>query len=218
MTDLVRTLALTLLLTSFFAVESRSLKRSIGAYVIQALVMVSVIAIFATRHPGLWPWAATALVTKVGLVSWMLFRAARHGDDREVAPFVGALVSAVLIAGIALVGYRLVHTHVWLFAPTPLAELEPYRTNVAVALTLLFVGGYAVLTRRDAIKVVIGVCMIENGAHLSLVSLANEMRETVLIGIVTDVVLAVLLLLYVIHGIEQQLGSRDTARLRSLRW
>jgi hydrogenase-4 component E len=131
---------------------------------------------------------------------------------------VGALVSAVLIAGIALVGYRLVHTHVWLFAPTPLAEQEPYRTNVAVALTLLFVGGYAVLTRRDAIKVVIGVCMIENGAHLSLVSLANEMRETVLIGIVTDVVLAVLLLLYVIHGIEQQLGSRDTARLRSLRW
>lgn len=218
MTDLVRTLALTLLLTSFFAVESRSLKRSIAAYVLQALVMVSVIALFATRHPGLWPWAATALVTKVGLVSWMLFRAARHGDDREVAPFVGALVSAVLIAAIALVGYRLVHTHVWLFAPTPLAEQEPYRTNVAVALTLLFVGGYAVLTRRDAIKVVIGVCMIENGAHLSLVSLANEMRETVLIGIVTDVVLAVLLLLYLIHGIEQQLGSRDTARLRALRW
>ena len=218
MTDLVRTLALTLLLTSFFAVESRSLKRAIGAYVLQALVMVSVIALFATRHPGLWPWAATALVTKVGLVSWMLFRAARRGDDREVAPFVGALVSAVLIAAIALAGYRLVHTHVWLFAPTPLAEQEPYRTNVAVALTLLFVGGYAVLTRRDAIKVVIGVCMIENGAHLSLVSLANEMRETVLIGIVTDVVLAVLLLLYLIHGIEQQLGSRDTARLRALRW
>jgi hydrogenase-4 component E len=75
-----------------------------------------------------------------------------------------------------------------------------------------------VLTRRDAIKVVIGVCLIENGAHLSLVSLAYDMRETVLIGIVTDVVLAVFLLLHLIHGIEEQLGSRDTTRLRALRW
>jgi hydrogenase-4 component E len=218
MNELVRTLALTLLITSFFAVESRSLRRAIGAYLLQALVMVAVIVCFAVRHPGLWPWAATALVTKVGLVSWMLHRAAQLGEDREVAPYVGTLVSAVLIAAIALVGYRLVHAYAWLLAPTPLAEQEPYRTNVAVALTLLFIGGYAVLTRRDAIKVVIGVCLIENGAHLSLVSLANEMRETVLIGIVTDVVLAVFLLLHLIHGIEVQLGSRDTTRLRALRW
>jgi hydrogenase-4 component E len=123
----------------------------------------------------------------------------------------------VLITALALIGYRLVHAYAWVLAPTPLAEAEPYRTNVAVALTLLFVGGYAVLTRRDAIKVVIGVCLIENGAHLSLVSLANGMRETVLIGIVTDVVLAVFLLLHLVHGIEQQLGSRDTARLNALR-
>ena len=218
MNELVRTLALTLLITSFFAVESRSLRRAIGAYLLQALVMVAVIVCFAVRHPGLWPWAATALVTKVGLVSWMLHRAAQLGEDREVAPYVGTLVSAVLIAAIALVGYRLVHAYAWLLAPTPLAEQEPYRTNVAVALTLLFIGGYAVLTRRDAIKVVIGVCLIENGAHLSLVSLANGMRETVLIGIVTDVVLAVFLLLHLIHGIEVQLGSRDTTRLRALRW
>jgi hydrogenase-4 component E len=218
MTDLVRVLALTLLITSFFAVESRSLKRAIGAYLAQALVMVAIIACFATWHPGLWPWAATALVTKVGLVSWLLHRSLKAGTDREVTPYVGTLASAVLITALALIGYRLVHTYAWLLAPTPLAEQEPYRTNVAVALTLLFVGGYAVLTRRDAIKVVIGVCMIENGAHLSLVSLANQMRETVLIGIVTDVVLAVFLLLHLIHGIEQQFGSRDTARLKALRW
>jgi hydrogenase-4 component E len=99
-----------------------------------------------------------------------------------------------------------------------MAELEPYSTNVAVALTLLFVGLYAVLTRRDALKVVLGVCLIENGAHLSLVTLAPGMRETVLIGIVTDVVLAVFLLLHLVRGIEEQLGTRDTARLSALRW
>jgi hydrogenase-4 component E len=103
-------------------------------------------------------------------------------------------------------------------APTPLAAEEPYRTNMAVSLTLLGIGLYATLTRRDALKVVLGVCLIENGAHLSLVSFAPGMQETVLIGIVTDVVVAVYLLLHLVRGIEQKFGSRDTAALRALRW
>jgi hydrogenase-4 component E len=218
MVDLVRTLSLTLLLTSFLAVESRSLRRAILAYMGQALVMVAVIASFATVHPGLWLWAVTAFVTKFGLISWMLHRAVQTGSDREVEPYVGMGFSAALIAALALVGYQFIHSHASFLAPTPLAEQEPYRTNVAVALTLLFVGSYAVLTRRDALKVVIGVCLMENGAHLSLVSLATGMRETVLIGIVTDVVVAVFLLLHLVRGIEERLGTRDTAELRALRW
>ncbi len=218
MEGLVRTLSLTLLITSFLAVESRGLKRALGAYLAQAAVMVAIIAAFATVHPALWVWAATALVTKLGLIGWLLHRAVREGDGREVEPFVGLVPSAVFIAVLALGGWMFLHRHVSFLAPTPLAEQEPYRTNVAVALTLLFVGMYAVLTRRDAIKVVLGVCLMENGAHLSLVTLANGMRETVLIGVVTDVVVAVVLLLHLVHGIEARLGTRDTTRLRALRW
>lgn len=218
MDAVLRTLALSLLLTSFLAVESRDLRRATLAYMLQALVMVAIIACFATLHPGLWVWAATALVTKFALVSWLLARAAAHGDRREVPPYVPAWASAVLVAGLALAVYTLVHANASLLAPTPLAELEPHRTNIAVALTLLFVGTYAVLTRRDAFKVVIGVCLMENGAHLSLVTLATGMRETVLIGIVTDVVVAIFLLLHLMGGIEDRLGTRDTGRLRELRW
>jgi hydrogenase-4 component E len=184
----------------------------------QALVMVAVIASFATLHPALWVWAATALVTKFGLVSWLLFRATKTGDRREVPPYVPGWASGVLVAGLALAVYRLVHVQASFLAPTPLAEQEPYRTNMAVAITLLCVGLYAVVTRRDAFKVVIGVCLMENGAHLSLVTLATGMRETVLIGIVTDVVVAIFLMLHLVGGIEARLGSRDTARLRALRW
>ena len=218
METLVRTLSLTLLLTSFFTVESRNLRRALGAYMAQALVMVTIIACFATVHPSLWLWVATAFVTKFGLISWLLFHAIRGRDDREVEPFVGTGWSVVFIAVLALIGWQLIHRNASFLAPTPLAEQEPYRTNVAVALTLLFVGMYCVLTRRDAIKVVMGVCLMENGAHLSLVSLATAMRETVLIGIVTDVVVAVFLLLHLIQGIEDKLGTRDTGRLRELRW
>jgi hydrogenase-4 component E len=218
MEGLVRTLSLTLLITSFLAVESRSLRRALLAYMAQALVMVAIIASFATIHPHLWVWVATAFVTKFGLISFMLHKAITAGDDREVAPYVSNWVSAILIAGLALAVYGFMHTHAEFFSPTLLAQQEPYRTNMAVALTLLFVGTYAVMTRRDALKVIIGVCLIENGAHLSLVTLAHGMHETVLIGIVTDVVVAIFLLLHLVHGIEEKLGTRDTARLRALRW
>jgi len=216
--DLVRTLALTLVLTSFLAVEWRTLRRAIDAYMAQALVMVAIIACFATRHPGLWWWAGTAFLTKFAIIGWLLRRAAPRAQDDEVRPYVGTVVSALLIVTLAVVSYRFIHVNASFLAPTPLAETEPYRTNVAVAITLLFVGAYAALTRRDAIKVVIGLCMIENGAHLSLVSLATDMRETVIMGVATDVVVAVFLLLHLVRRIEVVIGTRDTAVLRALRW
>ena len=88
MQDLVRTLALTLLLTSFLTVESRGMGRALLAYMAQALVMVAVIASFATLHPRLWVWVVTAFVTKFGLISWMLHRTIRAGDPRETPPYV----------------------------------------------------------------------------------------------------------------------------------
>ena len=216
MEGVIRTLSLTLILTSFVVVEVRSLRRALLAYMAQALVMVAVIACFAAYHPALWIWAATAFVTKFALISWMLARAL-GGDDRECAPRVGSLASGVIVAVLAATVYSLLHHSASFLAPTPLAEQEPFRTNVAVSLTLLFVGLYAIVTRRDAVKVVLGVCLMENGAHLSLVSLAATLRETVLIGVATDVVVAVYLLLALARAIERHLGDRDTSRLVTLR-
>ena len=130
---------------------------------------------------------------------------------------MGPLASGVIVAVLAALSYTFIHRFATFLAPTPLAEQEPFRTNVAVSLTLLCVGLYAIVTRRDAVKVVLGVCLMENGAHLSLVSLAATLRETVLIGVTTDVVLAVYLLLTLVRGIERRLGTRDTSRLVTLR-
>ncbi len=216
MEGVIRTLSLTLILTSFVVVEARSLRRALLAYMVQALVLVAIIACFATWHPALWIWAASALVTKFALVSWMVARAL-GADDRECRPLVGPLASGVFVAALAALSYAWLHHSATFLAPTPAAQQEPFRTNVAVALTLLFVGLYAIVTRRDAIKVVLGVCLMENGAHLSLVSLAATLRETVLIGVSTDVVLAVFLLLMLARGLERHLGGRDTSRLVTLR-
>jgi hydrogenase-4 component E len=114
--------------------------------------------------------------------------------------------------------FRLTHSQVDLLAPSALAQEEVFRTNLAVASTIFVLGIYTVLSRRDAVKTVIGLCLLENGVHLSLVSLAPELSETALFGIASEVVVTVFLLLYVIEGIYRVFGTTDTFRLRELQW
>jgi hydrogenase-4 component E len=215
---LIESLSLTLVITSVAAVEMRRLKFSIAAYVCQALLIVALLLSFASVNKALYWWAATALLTKAILTPWFLFRAIRGVEDRELRPVIGFGPSVVIVALLMMSFFRLTHGRVALLAPTALGQLGVFRTNLAVASTVFVLGLYAVLTRRDAVKAVIGLCLLENGVHLSLVSLAPGLPETALFGVATEVVVTVFLLLYVIGGVRQVFGSTDTFKLRELRW
>jgi len=215
---LIETLSLTMVITSVAAVELRRLKFSIVAYLCQALLIVGLLLSFASVNTALYWWAATALITKVVLTPWFLFRAIRDVSDRELKPVIGFGPSVVIAALLMISFFRLAHSRIALLAPAGIGQLGVFRTNLAVASTVFALGLYAVLTRRDAIKTVIGLCLLENGVHLSLVSLAPGLPETALFGVASEVVVTVFLLLYVISGVRQAFGSTDTFGLRELRW
>lgn len=215
---LIRTLSVTLVITSVLAVESRRLRFAASAYAAQALLIVGLLASFAVENHALYWWAATALLTKAVFVPWLLFRYVRRTEEMEQRPLVGFAPSVVLAAVLIIVFFRLAHAHGGALAPGELARDEILRTNLAVAATVFVLGLYALLTRRDAIKAVIGLCLLENAVHLSLVSLAPALPETALFGVASEVVVAVFLLLYVIEGVYRQFGTTDTLRLRELQW
>lgn len=215
--DLIRTLSMLVVITSVVAVETRRLRLSATVYCVQALLIVGLLCSFATVNPALYWWAGTALVTKAILTPWFLFRCISRTRETELPPLIG-FGPSVVVAALLMVGFfRLTHSQIELLAPSPLAQMEAFRTNLAVASTVFVLGLYAVLTRRDAVKTVIGLCLLENGVHLSLVSLAPELSDTALVGIATEVVVTVFLLLYVITGVYQQAGTTDTLRMRELR-
>ena len=217
-TGLIETLSLTVVMTSVAAVEMRRLKFAISAYVCQALLIVGLLLSFASVNTALYWWAATAFITKAILTPWFLFRSIRRVDDHELKPVIGFGPSAVMAALLMIGFFRLTHSRVALLAPTAMGQLEVFRTNLAVASTVFVLGLYAILTRRDAVKTVIGLCLLENGVHLSLVSLAPGLPETALFGVATEVVVVVFLLLYVIGGVREAFGSTDTFALRELKW
>ena len=214
--ELIQTLSMVVVITSVMAVEVRRLRFAAMAYSVQALLIVGLLASFAVVNPSLYWWAAVALITKAVLTPWFLFRYIGRGEDRELKPLIGFGPSVVVAALLMITFYRLTHGNVALLAPTALAQEGVFRTNLAVASTVFALGLYCVLTRRDATKTVIGLCLLENGVHLSLVSLAPELPETALFGVATEVVVTVFLLLYVIAGVRKEFGTTDTFALREL--
>lgn len=214
---LIYTLSLMMIFTSFAAVEAKNLRHATTAYLFQALLICGLLASYALQNPSLFYWAATALVTKAVLVPWFLWRATA-GAEQETKPIIGFGVSAVLAIALLLVMYWFTHAHASLFINLKGPNVPLAETNLAVAFTVFALGLYGILTRRDAVKTVIGLCLLENGVHLSLVSLAPTIRETALAGIATEVVVTVYLLLYIIAGIREKHGTTDTFRLSELHW
>jgi len=206
-----------MILTSFAAVEARNLRHATLAYLVQALLICGLLAAYSVRNEALLWWAATALVTKAILVPVFLWKATA-GTEQETKPLIGFGWSVVLVIVLVALMYRLTHMHAGLFIniETKLAELA--ETNLAVAFTVFTLGIYCIFTRRDAIKTVIGLCLLENGVHLSLVSLAPTIKETALAGIATEVVVTVYLLLYIIGGIRERFATTDTFKLSELHW
>jgi hydrogenase-4 component E len=211
----IQTVSMSLVITSVAAVELRKLTIATYAYALQALLIVTLLVSYAAMNPALYWWAGTAFLTKVIFVPWALFWGIPKDDDREPPPIIG-FAPSVIIATLLILGFfRLTHLHAgWL---APLAKIPVLQTNLAVAATVFALGIFCVITRRDAIKTVIGLCLLENGVHLSLVSLAPELPETALFGIATEVVVTAWLLIYVITGVRQSFGTTDTFKLNELK-
>ena len=215
---LISALSLSLILTAYLIIEIKNLRSATYVYILQALLMCTLFLTFAGQNPRLYYWALTALVTKVFIIPYAILRTIRRTKVLEVSPVIGYLGSIIFMTLVAVFFYRITHSYVDFIAPTPLATQEPFRTNLAVSLALFVMGLYCILVRRDAIKIVLGLTIMQNGVHLSLVTLVPLLEETGLIGIVTDLVIAVVLLLYITQGVYQKFGTTDTLHLKGLRW
>ena len=215
---IVKTLSLSIVVTTIAVIEFRNLKYAAYAYCLQAILMCSIFFTFAMNNSNIYYWLVVAVITKVCIIPFLLLRYIKKTTIKEIKPPIGYLPSILIACVIMIVFYNITHANANFIAPNVEATQEPFRTNLAVSFTIFALGLYCILIRRDAIKTVHGLCILENGVHLSLISLAPTLGETALVGIVTDVVIAVFLLLYVIRGVYKEFGSTDTYQLKNLRW
>jgi len=216
---LIMYISLLMIVTSFIAVEWRQLTGAVYTYQVQSVLIALIFTIYAhsLHNPALYYWAAMALLSKGILVPWLLRHYVVKVHPVETEPMLSTSLSQICGFALVMVTFWWVFTHHAQLVILPSLAGEPFRTNLAVAAAILVIGFYALLTRRNAFKVVIGLCLVENAIHLSLVSLAPSIAETAIIGVVTDVVISVWLLLYIVENVYRTTGSTDTFNLQKLR-
>ena len=216
---MIITLFLIHFVASMFAVELRNLRASVIAIAMQSLFLALILFTFARLgpNPTLYWWGLTAFVTKVLIIPYLLWIYVRRFPISEVKPYLGTVLSIIILLIIVVAFYSYVHANVESIAPALEASTEPARTNLALSLTICALGVYVLLIKRDATKVVIGLILLENGVHLSLVTLVPSLPETTIIGVVTNVIITVWLLLYLSGRIFAALGTTDTSSLSQLK-
>ena len=191
--SLVNILGGLLIVTSTMVVVSKTIPSAIKWYAIQSVVLVGVLLTLGltTGATELLMWAASAFVTKVILVPFILNRAYK----KMGSPADSTLTSSVKPA--------------WTIILTGL--------EVAICFAHFFVGLTCIISQRNILKQIFGYCLMENGSHVTLALLAPTAPEIIEIGIATDAIFAVIIMSAVVVRIWNDTKSLDSHDLTELK-
>jgi hydrogenase-4 component E len=136
------------------------------------------------------------LVVKGWIVPWVLSGLeARRQGARELHPLLNTETSLLVSGALAVAAYEI---------SRPLAEVMnlPTRGGLPVALALVFVSLFIVVSRREAVAQIVGFLMLENGIALLALLGAYGVPLVVELGVFLDVLLGVLVMQAVVYHIH----------------
>lgn len=209
--NLINSLSGLLILTSLLVVEAKSLRRSAILYAVQSVVLVLIFLALAVmmKAEQLYLWAASAFVTKALLVPYILARAEKNMEghpESDIKPWPALALAALSVIVSFLIIDRL-----------QLKIAVEFKPALAVSVAHFFFGQLCILTQKNMLKQVLGFCLMENGSHLTLALLAHNAPELVEIGIATDAIFGVVIMVILLVQINRTLHTLDVTDLKTLK-
>jgi hydrogenase-4 component E len=211
--DLINSLSGLLIITSLLVIESRKIRTAAILYGVQSMVLVLIFLALAVTMEAeqLYLWAASAFVTKVLLVPFILIRAQKGVAEADQVQMTVKPVVSIIMAAVTLVISFVVVSQL------NLEIAVEFKPALAVSVAHFFFGELCIMTQRNLLKQVLGFCLMENGSHLTLALLAYDAPELVEIGIATDAVFGVLIMTVLALQIYKSLHTLDAASLTTLK-
>jgi hydrogenase-4 component E len=201
-----------MLVSGYLMVGQKALFTAIRLYGVQSLLLAIVaatIAISQDRH-DLFVTAALTLTLKAWLIPWFLMRVIdRIGIHREIEPFLNVPASLLMCLGLTVAGYRV-------GSGFPEGGQGVSHHLIGIALSMLLIGLFLMVTRKKAITQILALLTVENAVFLVAVG-TSGMPFIVELGISFDVILAVLVLGVLVQRIVGRFESMDVSRLSKLK-
>jgi hydrogenase-4 component E len=172
--------------------------------------MFLVIAYFG-KDPELYIVAAFLFVLKVILMPSYLERMEkRFGDHRESQPYVNVAASLILAGLLVLLAYAITR-------PLVLVSDLPTRGGMPLAMGLIFVGLFVIVSRKKAITQIVGFLVMENGIALLAVLGTFGIPVIVELGVFLDVLMGFLVMQVFVYHIHDTFESIDVDQMNELK-
>ncbi|MDD9305158.1 MAG: NADH-quinone oxidoreductase subunit K [Desulfobacter sp.] len=130
--------------------------------------------------------------------------------DREVEPVIGYQASL-------LFGLGLIVAATYISSQLNIPNISEFLLIIPAAIALLVTGMFLLIARRNAIAMVIGYIMMENGIYLVGTTFSVQARHIVEFGILLDVLAGVMIMAIIFQNIKKTFDDVDTALLRTLK-
>ena len=215
---LVTLMAALVLVLQIAMAGQRWIVTNIRIFAVQSFLLAAIAAIIASFNhaPHIFIAAALTLIVKAILVPILLERLVERIQIRqEIQPIVNAPLSILICGSLTLIAYVVAesfHRPEEGFNPVALGH-----NILAVAISLFLIGFFTIINRRKALTQVLALLSLENGLFLAAISLTYGMPLIVEIGVLFDVLVAVMVLGILVYQIRETFESMDVSRLRRLR-
>jgi len=217
--DKVVTLMAALVLVLQIAmVAQRWIITNIRIFAAQSLLLAAIAGMVAHFNGAAHIYAAAVLtlVVKTVLVPILLERLVERIDiRREIEPILNVPLSILISGGLTLIAYIVAESFHRTEQAGGAANLG--HNALAVAISLFLIGFFMMINRRKALTQVLALLSLENGLFLAAISLTYGMPLIVELGVLFDVLVAVMVLGILVYRIRESFESMDVSRLRRLR-
>jgi len=134
----------------------------------------------------------------------------RFGGQRESQPYVNVATSLILAGLLVLLAYAVTR-------PLVLVSTLPTRGGLPLAMGLIFVGLFVVITRKKALTQIVGFLVMENGIALLAVLGTFGIPLIVELGVFLDVLMGFLVMQVFVYHIHGTFESIDVDQLNELK-
>jgi hydrogenase-4 component E len=202
-----------ILLFAFILLGRREVPAYVNAFAWQSTVLAgvtTVVAYYGGRPDLYWVAALLLAVKGVAIPSLLRRMERRFRTERELEPYVNTATSLVIAGLLVLVGYVI---------SRPLVALSrlPTRAGMPLAMGLILVSLFVLVSRKKAITQVVGFLMLENGLALLAVLGTYGIPLIVELGVFLDALLGFLVMQIFVYQIHETFESMDVERLSRLR-
>jgi hydrogenase-4 component E len=191
----------------------RSLSAFIKAFRWQSLVLSVTFALigYLGHDHELYTVAVILLGLKVFIIPWYLNRLqTRVGAEHEAQPYVNVATSLIVAGLLVMLAYAITR-------PLVMVSKLPTRGAIPLAVGLIFVGLFVIVSRRKALTQIVGFLVLENGIALLAALCTYGIPLIVELGVFLDVLMGFLVMQIIVYHIRDTFESIDVEQLTKLK-